>query len=256
MLRGHTGAILCVTVLSGGRLATGSGDETVRIWSPEGKELQVLKYMGEATHITALPDGCFVTCPHIGRALLWLPWLPKDEERLYWSPELEGLDVLHWHTYGFTCTTALPDGRLATGSWDGTVRLWSLEYEELHVLHGHTEQVLCITVLSDGRLATGSWDGTVRLWSPDLNALCGEQIEIAARERSKIDFRDLQKIAVQLRRGCGPGRGRGRGGGDLDSLSRVALAPLPSIVDHQKKKIKKTFFIKIYKKNIHTSLLF
>jgi WD40 repeat protein len=59
----------------------------------------------------------------------------------------------------------LPDGRLASGSRDNTIRLWDLNtHTETACLKGHTSEVTALTVLPDGRLASGSHDNTIRLW--------------------------------------------------------------------------------------------
>ena len=73
--------------------------------------------------------------------------------------------VLNGHTERVTHLTSLADGRIATGSWDKTVRIWSLKGEETIVLKGHTDSVHCLAPLADGRIATGSYDKTVRIWS-------------------------------------------------------------------------------------------
>ena len=62
-----------------------------------------------------------------------------------------------------TCLAVLPDGCLASGSDDKTVRLWR-DGQCTATLTGHTDDVNCLAVLPDGTLASGSADKTVRLW--------------------------------------------------------------------------------------------
>ncbi len=60
---------------------------------------------------------------------------------------------------------ALSDGRLASGSWGGTIRLWHPASGECSaVLEGGLYGDLHLAVLGDGRLTSASDDGTIRLW--------------------------------------------------------------------------------------------
>ena len=81
------------------------------------------------------------------------------------TPPGAELTRLEGHTGGVKSLVLLPDGRLASGSHDTTVRLWDLVHgAETSRLEGHTSDVTALAMLPDGRLASGSSDNTVRLW--------------------------------------------------------------------------------------------
>jgi WD40 repeat protein len=101
---------------------------------------------------------------------------------------------------------------LASGGYDGTVRLWdpATSTPVGQPLTGHTEALTSVAfgVGADGRplLASASWDGTVRLWDPTTGA------EIAAlRRRSAALSVTFAGEAVAI--------------GDEEGLSVVEVAP-------------------------------
>jgi WD40 repeat protein len=58
-----------------------------------------------------------------------------------------------------------PDGRLASGCFDKTIRLWEVTSgAETARLEGPSDAVVALCLLPDGRLASGSNDNTIRLW--------------------------------------------------------------------------------------------
>jgi WD40 repeat protein len=70
-------------------------------------------------------------------------------------------------SYGVTCLSVLPDGRVVSGSYDKTPRVWQPATGVCErVLVGHTGSVTCLCVLPDGRVVSGSYDKTPRVWQP------------------------------------------------------------------------------------------
>ena len=60
----------------------------------------------------------------------------------------------------------LPDGRLASCSYDANINLWNLASGQLEAtLTGHAGAVTALAVLPDGRLVSCSHDVTIKLWN-------------------------------------------------------------------------------------------
>lgn len=77
------------------------------------------------------------------------------------------LRTLEGHSNGVRALEVLPDGRLASGSYDGTIKLWNPVSGACDVtLEGDPSWVIMLAVLPDGRLVSGSSDGTIKLWNP------------------------------------------------------------------------------------------
>jgi WD40 repeat protein/tetratricopeptide (TPR) repeat protein len=143
----------------GSRLATGSSDNSVRLWDSRTGE-QVLVLRGHTKHITAMsysPDGSrLATCSEDNSIRLWDPRTGRQGSVIRGRSD---------DSYPRSLCYS-PDGtRLASGSWQGEVQVWDARTgQEIMVLEGYPGTVDAVCYSPDGtRLASGSQGGEVRV---------------------------------------------------------------------------------------------
>jgi WD40 repeat protein len=151
----HSQWVSALCPLPDGRLASGSGDGTIRLWDVHtGAEYASLKgHSSAVTSMCILPDGRLASSSLDQTIRLWDVATSAESGRLV------------GHTAAVTALCVLPDGRLATGSEDGTIRIWDVTTRKGSVLCDRLPyRVLALCVLSDGRIASTSLDGSILLW--------------------------------------------------------------------------------------------
>jgi uncharacterized protein YukE len=165
-LEGHGRPVKSVIFSPDGRLlASGSYDQTVRIWdTATGALQQILEGHSHAVLSVAFsPDGQLLASGSY------------DQTVRLWDTATGALQqTLEGHSHAVLSVAFSPDGRLlASGSYDQTVRIWDTATGALQqTLKGHSHAVLSVTFSPDGRLlASSSYDRTVRLWDTATGAL-------------------------------------------------------------------------------------
>ncbi len=172
VLKGHTGAIFCLTLSSDGKtLVTGSYDNTARIWDVgTGQERTVLK--GHTSWISCLTLSSDGKTLITGSGAAFHPEStpgPSDDHtaRIWDVATGQQRAVLKGHRSGISCLTLSSDGKMViTGSAGNTARIWDVATgQQRFVLKGHMGPISCLTLSSDGKkIITGSWDNTARIW--------------------------------------------------------------------------------------------
>jgi WD40 repeat protein len=167
-LAGHTGWVNSVAFSpaspGGALLASGSDDNTVRLWRvSDGQHLRTLEvYTASVYGVAFSPDGTLLAAgADDGTVRLWRTSYTLAGTGGQHSRTLTG------HTRPVLSVAFSPDGTLlASGSRDDTVRLWRVaDGQHLRTLAGHTGWVSSVAFSPDGTLlASGSRDDTVRLW--------------------------------------------------------------------------------------------
>ena len=142
----------------GAYLASGSNDNTIKIWEVEtGRLLRTLTgHTDKVCSVAFAPNGKYLASGS------------NDETIKIWEVTTGNcIRTLTGHTSYVKSVMYSPNGKyLATGSWDDTIKLWELETGEcIKTLTGHTGYIESVAYSSDGKyLASASYDKTVKLW--------------------------------------------------------------------------------------------
>jgi WD40 repeat protein len=174
VLTGHRSEVAATIELRSGRFVSwtcdigGSGDNVVRLWEGDGRlAAKIFRRKGfeswDVRAMVELKNGCFVS---------WVsdPNMPSPLE--FWDPDGWPLRAIQAHTRKILGVRLLSDGRIASWSADGTVRLWTETGEPSGVLRPMLTQKIdwpagCIEV-ADGLLLTWS-DRVIELWQISEN---------------------------------------------------------------------------------------
>jgi WD40 repeat protein/serine/threonine protein kinase/tetratricopeptide (TPR) repeat protein len=161
-ITGHVAQILGVAFSPDGqRLATASFDGTWKIWdAATGRGLVASDpsagWVGPMLNVVFSPDGRRLVATGFGDGSVNL-WDAHTGRRL--TPFLGHTDAIEHAAFS-------PDGqRLATASYDTTVRVWDVSTGQTLWTRRHEKGLQGVAFSPDGRrVATGDFDGWVKVW--------------------------------------------------------------------------------------------
>jgi TPR repeat protein/WD40 repeat protein len=158
-IKGHTSFVYALIELSDGLLASGSEDNTIKIWDQAGKCVKTLEgHTSPVFTLIELRDGRLAS----GSA---------DRTIKIWDRAGNCIKTLEGHTSFVYTLIGLSDGGLASGSWDNTIKIWDQAGNCIKTFKGHTDLVCTLIELSDGRLASGSGNKTIKIWDQAGNCI-------------------------------------------------------------------------------------
>jgi WD40 repeat protein len=196
--RGHTKLVWAVISLgdpNAGSFASGSEDETIRVWAGDGTLVRVVEVGEDIVSLSLSPSGHFVAAGY-GYGSVVLYRLPDWDQ--VWSVKA--------HQSGVGSVSWSPDGRfLASGDRYRTVMILSADTgATLRTLRGHANSVLSVLFSQDGtKVLSGSRDKTVRVWrlfwrmERRTRALCAG---LVVDERTDFDRDGLREVVRRIKR--------------------------------------------------------
>ncbi len=157
---GHTKTVDAIAVSADGlTLASGGADDAIRLWNLVSKtESAALLRLGHAPTALAFFQGGFLASGGRDRAIcLWDVAQPAAPRR-----------ILEQHDEAVRALAVSPDDRrLASGDWNGSLRLWDLATgAPIAECQAHDGPAFTLAFSPDGRsLASGGADALVKLWT-------------------------------------------------------------------------------------------
>ncbi|KAL8998435.1 MAG: hypothetical protein Q9188_006099 [Gyalolechia gomerana] len=180
-LAGHSGRVRAVAFSPDGkRIASGSDDETVKLWDTATGDLQKTL----VDHSDRVTDGKRIASGSNDKTIKLWDTVTGDLQK-----------TSAGHSDRVSAVAFSPDGkRIASGSDDKTVKLWDTATGDLQkMLAGHSDRVTAVAFSPDGKwIASGSDDKTIKLW--DVAKSLRASRWLGATAASHLKFRACWEI--------------------------------------------------------------
>lgn len=166
-LLGHSDEVQILRTLPNNELASGSADNTIKIWNTETCSLKftLVGHVGNILCLVVLPDNELASGSTDKTIRIWNTQLgfflfllsidnmiSKPLKFLKGSTRL----VLAGHEGDVYVMKYLPTGELASGSEDATINIWNVQTGECRMTLGaHSDWIWCLQVISKTEIASG-----------------------------------------------------------------------------------------------------
>ena len=155
-IEAHNDKIVTLIELSNKNIATGSYDNTIKIWNHEN-------------------FSCEKTIAENGYVLTLLEFIPnfllsgtsENDIQLWDLKSLANISLHHFkdHLLWINCLVKCDDKYFASGSNDSTIKIWDFNEKKLEsTLKGHNDCILSVIILKNDNLCSGSADMTIKIW--------------------------------------------------------------------------------------------
>jgi WD40 repeat protein len=160
-----------ITVLSDGRIISGSDDRTLKIWNTQTGKCDIT-FRGHDDSITCVAVHVSqkqLVDPSMNWALLDRRIVSGSDDRTLkiWNLQTGKCDItFRGHSDCVSCVAELPDGRIVSGSCNGILKIWNVQTGKCDItFEEHDHWIICIAVLPDGRIVCGSNGGILKIWN-------------------------------------------------------------------------------------------
>ncbi|CAH2352021.1 ribosome assembly protein 4 [[Candida] railenensis] len=200
-IAGHGSTILCCEFApnDSGRMCTGAGDSTARVWDCN-TQTPLYTLSGHSNWVLCVaysPCGSMIATGSMDNTIrLW----DADSGKPIGSAltgHSKWISSLSWEPLHLVKAGDSP--RLASASKDGTVKIWETTRRHcLFTMSGHTNAVSCVKWSGTNIVYSGSHDKTIKAWDISAGGKCIQTLKNHAHWVNHISL----STDYALRRGC------------------------------------------------------